>query len=338
MSSDRASAEVVIKGVGAAACCSAFLLDRAGIPVVLENIQRARVPAIMLGDATQSLIADVFDQKDLFSGLPRIEKRVVAWGPEAEPRILLHSAVVISEQQLSERLRPALRHVDLQDAASWTILGSQPLPHSSVEHHFGSRVATAIPVKLSDRCDPACCWIESLEQGWLFLIPGLEGAGWLLSVGTHGAPPERSRIIADQIELARSGGATFAAYPRIAHPICGHGWLACGSAAMAFDPLCGDGTGHAIREAILAAAVIRAAARGLDVDQLLSLYRARLLAGFKRHLEQCHSFYATGHGGAWWETELQHLLRGIEWCQSQSGDQLELRYQLKGFELERISD
>jgi 2-polyprenyl-6-methoxyphenol hydroxylase-like FAD-dependent oxidoreductase len=328
--------EVVIKGGGVAACCSAYLLDRAGIPVALEGAQRARVPAIMLGDATQSLIADVFDQKDLFRGLHRIERRVVAWGPKAEPRILPHSAVVISEQQLSERLRPVLRHVDRRDAALWTILASQPLPSSSVEHHFGSRVATATPVKLNDRCDPACCWIESLEQGWLFLIPGLDGAGWLLSVGAQGGLLERSRIIADQIEHASSGDATFAAYPRIAQPICGDGWLACGTAAMAFDPLCGDGTGHAIREAILAAAVIRGVAGGLDVDQLLSLYRARLLAGFKRHLEQCSDFYATGHQGAWWETELQHLLRGIEWSRTQSGDQPEFRYQLKGFELERI--
>src|SRR5258708_2266071 len=142
--------EVVIRGDGVAACCSAFLLDRAGIPVVLQGAQRARIPAILLGDATQSLIADVFDQKDLFRDLPRIERRVVAWGPKAEPRILPHSAVVISEQQLSERLRPTLRHVDQQVAASWTILASQPLPPSSVEHHFGTRVATAIPVKLNN--------------------------------------------------------------------------------------------------------------------------------------------------------------------------------------------
>ncbi len=35
---------------------------------------------------------------------------------------------------------------------------------------------------------------------------------------------------------------------------------------MAFDPICGDGTAHAIREAILAAAVIRALARGDPVN------------------------------------------------------------------------
>ena len=31
----------------------------------------------------------------------------------------------------------------------------------------------------------------------------------------------------------------------------GSGWLACGTAAMGFDPICGDGTGYAVREGIL---------------------------------------------------------------------------------------
>ena len=38
--------------------------------------------------------------------------------------------------------------------------------------------------------------------------------------------------------------------------MCGPGWLSCGTAALSFDPICGDGTGHAVREGILAAAVI----------------------------------------------------------------------------------
>ena len=43
-------------------------------------------------------------------------------------------------------------------------------------------MASAVPVTLKENSDPARCWIESLEDGWLFLIPG-----WLLAVG---APAE----------------------------------------------------------------------------------------------------------------------------------------------------
>jgi len=44
----------------------------------------------------------------------------------------------------------------------------------------------------------------------------------------------------------------------------GPDWLACGTAAVAFDPICGDGTAQAMREAILGCAVITAIGEGGD--------------------------------------------------------------------------
>jgi len=239
--------------------------------------------------------------------------------------------VVISEEALAERLRPALS----QDsgATHWNFFASRPLPAPSIERHFGSRRAMALSVKLKAGADSSACGIESLEGGWLFLIPHSDNAGWLLAVG---GPPEallgESRFIAKEIHGWRPRGAEFPAYPRIADPLCGRGWLSGGSAALAFDPLCGDGTGHAIRGAILASAVIRAAARGADPDALLAHYRARLVAGFRRHLEVCHGFYAAGGTGEWWQSELRLIEDGIAWC----GKDPEFRFQLAGFELTAV--
>ena len=93
--------------------------------------------------------------------------------------------------------------------------------------------------------------------------------GWLLAVG---APAEallaKSRVIAHEIAEMGASSGEFPAYARIASPLCAPGWLACGTAAMAFDPICGDGTAHAIREAILASAVIRALANGGSTERL----------------------------------------------------------------------
>ena len=136
-----------------------------------------------------------------------------------------------------------------------------------------------------------------------------------------------SRLIAEQVGGCGRMGAEFPAYPRIADPLCGPGWLCGGTAALAFDPLCGDGTGHAIREAILASAVIRAAAQGANMDDLLAHYRARLVAGFRRHLKVCREFYATGGPGDWWRSELELIEKGIAWC----GDDPQFRFQLTGF-------
>jgi hypothetical protein len=332
-------AGVLIRGQGVGAYGCAHLLAAAGISVTVEETERPRLPAILLGEATQGLIRDVFGQNDLFRGLPRVERRVVEWGPNASLVTLPHSAVVISEEELSKRLRPAFLDDDQPPGreSPWTILAARPLPSSSVEHHFGTRRATALAVTLKDESDSAACWIESLENGWLFLIPAEAGSGWLLAVG---APPldllAKSRLIAEQIQTCDQAGAEFPAYPRIADPLCSRGWLSCGTAALAFDPLCGAGAGNAVREAILAAAVIRAAAKGGDPDDLLAHYDARLTAGFQRHLELCRGFYVTGGTSDWWQTELDFVHNGIEWCTGKLSAGRGFRYQLMGFELQPL--
>ena len=108
------------------------------------------------------------------------------------------------------------------------------------------------------------------------------------------------------------------------------------TAAMAFDPICGDGTAHAIREAILASAVIRALTDGGSTDHLLSHYEARLTAGFQRHLMLCRQFYLRGGTGALWRSELDAIDRGIQWADATLAKHVSFRYQLRGFELEAV--
>ena len=309
--------------------------------MTIEKTNRPKVPALLIGNATQALIEDVFERKDVFRGAQRISKRIVAWGSpggNADPVEVPHSAVVISEQDLVDRLQPAEPETH-DDAVAWTIFTSRPLPEHVQDRHFGSRVAQASAVHLKKNCAHDACWIESLENGWLFLLPGLTSA-WLLSVG---GPAEelltRSRMVGAQIESLSAPARQFPAYPRISDPLCGDGWLACGSAAMAFDPICGDGTGNAIREAILASAVIRAVAKHAKNEQKGALFvhfRTRLLAGFLKHLELCRQFYAAC-SGEWWTAELGRLDEGIAWCREQLGTEPEFRYRLRGFELEPIS-
>lgn len=330
--------DVIIRGDGVAAYCCAHLLNTAGFHVVIERADRRRLPAIMLGDSAVALIRDIFGQKDLFCDLPRIENRVVAWGPKAAQVTLDHSAVVVSEQVLLESLWSGQGDAEPADAESaWTVVTSPPLPAEAVEHRFGSRYAWAVPADLHDESGPAACWIESLENGWLFLIPNAPRSGWLLSVG---GPPERllnrSRVIAGRIANLLPASGEFPAYPRIFSPLCGSKWLACGTAAIAFDPICGDGTAHAIREAILTAAVIRAAANGSEMGELFSHYEARLTAGFERHLAQCLEFYRSGNCGPWWDSESRSVQDGLEWCARQLRDRREFHYRLDGFELHAL--
>ena len=338
-------ASITIQGDGVAACCSAFLLKRAGNRVSLNPTNRSRVPAIMLSDAALDLIRDVFGNPDLLRGAHRIQKRVVAWGRDATPKVLEHSAVVVSEQTLLEALLDG-NDFDVdhwEQDAQWRILASRPVPKPAVEHRFGSRSASAVKVKVRDGFDFGSCWIESLENGWLFLIPDSSESVWLLSVGqTPESLLDSSGLIAKEIAGWQVKGSPFPSAPSIIAPLAGQcvdgsGWLACGTAAMGFDPICGDGTAHAVREAILAAAVVGAAAKGEKIGQLLAHYSSRLLAGFDRHLRLCGNFYSSGYAGAWWDSELNKVEEGIEWCSEQNLPSAELQYQLRGFELEVIA-
>ena len=333
-------ATIVLQGDGIAALTCGHLLQSAGFGVSIERAPRAYLPALMVSASSQALFRDVLELRDAFSSLPRIQKRVVKWGPQPEPVALPHSAVIASEQFLLEMVAKLFRaNASSPEAADWTIISSRPLPESVIEHGFGSQVATVTLVELEKGSDSTACWIESLEDGWLFLMPDAPASGWLISVGGPlNAHLNSSRLIAGQIRGLGAGTREFPSYPRITWPLCGPHWLACGTAALAFDPLCGDGTGHAIREAILASAVVRAAARGTNVNGLRAHYQARLVAGFKRHLAVCLEFYQSGGVGPWWDSIVESLNKGLRWCDHQLSNAGEFRYRLSGLELEEIRD
>ena len=329
---------VSIQGEGIAASCCARLLGSAGVPITMDATSRPKLPAVMLNETTQKLLRDVFDRQDLFSDLPRIHRRVVLWGRDSETLTLPHSAVVMPEQLLLERIQQRLSQNKQEQCGKpdWTVFASARLGSTSIEHHFGSRIATASPVMLKPGCDEEACWIESLEHGWLFLLPIGERNGWLLSVGASAQSLlETGRLVKQQIDDPGPARGAFPSHPRIALPLCAPGWLACGTAAVAFDPLCGDGVGNAVREAILASAVIRAAIGGGDADDLMAHYQTRVLAGFQRHVSLCMDFYNSGHTGLWWNGQLDHLKRGVAWCSQQlSSGAPRVRYRLNGFSLE----
>jgi hypothetical protein len=314
---------VLIRGDGVAARCCGHLLSRAGYRVSFEKTGRPRVPLIMLSASAQHLIRDIFERDDLFRDLPVIRKRIVAWGSDAVE--LEHSAVALSEEVLLDRLGI----VSGEAQEGWTICAAPPWPAKTVEHRFGSRMASAVAVELTEAAQKDACWIESLEGGWLFL-----NSGWLIAVGAEvEVLVNKSRLVGEQISSVGEGLVQFPASPRMVVPLGGDGWISCGSAAMSFDPLCGDGTAHAVREAILASAVIRAADLGEPLVDLMSHYESRLTAGFQRHLAECFKFYSSGGEAAWWKAEAQACVEGMAWCGRLAEG---LRYRLEGLELRRV--
>ena len=326
----RPSPSVLIRGDGVAAATCAHLLRKRGVQVRLELQARARVPAIMLGRQALGLLRDVFDQPDLLDDLPRIDRRVVAWG-EAAPAALPHDAVVVSETLLHSRLAPhAGPEITSQPDL---VLHAAPQP-SSVLRRFGDRPAWAREVAL--RSPDGGCWIEAGRDGWLFLIPDGAGSAWLLAVG---APPETllagSRLIAPCIEPLDGIAGRFDPCPRLAEPTFGEGWLAIGGASIGFDPICGDGTAQAVRQGVLASAVVLAQLQGGEPAELRGHYEAVLTAAMRRHLRLSMDFYRSGGDGPWWWAQLDSLIEGHAWCTARLATVGDPAFELRDFTLVR---
>jgi hypothetical protein len=330
---------VLIQGDGIAACCCARLLRASGVDVVLAKTARSKLPTILVSESTQLLLRDIFEDRELFGGFHQVRKRIVSWGRQTRTQIIPHSAIVVSEEELLSRLWPKVPAcVDVEGKApGWTIVTSRASDLLPYDCKFGSRTAFAIPVRLKNGADRDACWIESLDKGWLFLLACGQENGFLLSIG---ASPElqleKSRLVETQIESLAGAATQFPAYPRILSALYGPGWMACGSAAMAFDPVCGEGASNAAREAILASAVVRAMSKGFSTEGVFAHYSARLNAGFLRHLVACRDFYVRGNSGPFWESELELLEQGIEWMQERFNHRPQSRYRLIDFELQAV--
>ncbi|MEI9812622.1 MAG: hypothetical protein WDO18_08055 [Acidobacteriota bacterium] len=178
----------------------------------------------MLSGAALALIGDVFGPLDGFSALHRIRRRVVLWGANASPITMEHAAVVLSERALLDAVDPHLSPAPkkAKQTSTWSILTSPPLPAGTKEHHFGHRRATAVSVTLRDRVDSSACWVESVRDGWLFLIPTGPNSAYLLAVGDRPEPLlDTSRLIAQRIEQLCEPAGEFPAHPRLRWPLCG---------------------------------------------------------------------------------------------------------------------
>lgn len=320
---------VTIRGNGIAAACCAHLLTRAGIPVAIVPVERQGVPAILLSDPALMLIRDVFDDATLFADRPRIAHRRVSWGGST-PALVPQGGVLVSEAVLASTL-PLSDGGTTSGNPDVSLYMAPPFP-SGEPHRFGARTATAVPVIV--RVLEAGSWVEAVEEGWLFLIGAAGNQAWLLAVG---APLPillgQSRHIAALCSPVETEGASFDTRPHILPALTGDDWLACGTAALAFDPICGDGTAQAVREAILASAVLVAIAGGGDPQPLRRHYESMLLAAMRRHLALCIPFYQSGGSGPWWQAQVAALMQGHKWCTARLAQMPEPQFVLRGFTL-----
>lgn len=290
---------VRVTGDGVAGWVLTILLQRAGLRVELVPTPKRILPTLLLPANAVQLFRNVLAVPDFLSGLPQVTQRMVRWGDGAT-QTFEHNGYVLGEDLLIAELAKlaapsvALVQPDFRIQAQGDIPSETP------------RSAWQVDVELP--ADFAACVMEAVTEGWLFLLPGTK----LLAVGDKpNHLLSQSQLIAPM--LLRSGAAKgpFNVAPRLHDVLTGVKELRCGSAAATLDPISGGGTAYALREAILAAAVVRGIAEGGDANSLLAHYEDRVTASWDLHIKQARGYYANVSYGPWWEAQTRLFDKSI---------------------------
>lgn len=255
----------------------------------------------------------------IWNGAHVIEERRVAWGRRATLRCIRSPARVMAGDLLSVRLLSALEHgatrlqpsngdvppaVTTARAHVVNAGGRASLSGCSSRLRYGRRYIVATTVELSAKTAARATWMETIPDGWVFLAPTGQRRA-TLQVMCPGPRPikrvvpdcvltmlEQTRWIRNCVGEFVGPSTAFDAFPSYGEPARPDGSLAVGEAAMAFDPICGDGTGAAVRGALLASAVLDRSAGG-DSAAARVHYSRRLAVAFRVHLDACDRLYAS---------------------------------------------
>lgn len=337
-----------VLGGGIGALCCAALLRRKGWNVALCLPPQTQSPTVVLNAVTIQLIHNIFgDVSHVLRDAQPIKRHYINWGDNRAEEFTSTSGFTLRGNDLSARLLDLLSH-DSQlivtdetwaEPFDWQIYAAKS---RSNDVRFGQRCAISVDVTLHEDSDFTTSFIEATPGGWLFLAPTAPGRAVLQAVVPE-KPKDLSQNLRSLLDHTRRikrivadfASAAFAVdcAPKKLHRLDGPNWLATGTAACSYDPLCGDGTGCAIRAAILGAAVLEGIDRGTTKESLLTYYNLRLTYAFYTHLRSCLSLYSSASFNEIWREELNVTQEGLREVEQELASMSTNHYRLNNFEL-----
>jgi hypothetical protein len=356
---------VRINGRGVAALCCARVLAERGWDVRLGPVSPPRLPMLVLNGVTVALLEEIFGAGAIRgAGGHPLRARRVRWGGAPAFAAVEEPSVAVAGDALVGRLLAELlvghaQRVTLDspetpelgappgaspavDAGSgWTVAGGGGSGAGARRQGWGARTLLAGELSLR-AADDATTWMESTPRGWVFMAPRNGARAMVQAVVPAAAADPRAQLLAllgetrairDQVGGHLDDVRIFATAPALAEPLCRPGWIAVGEDAVRLDPLSGEGTGYALRTAILAASVLDGIASGLPAAEGLAHYRARLHVTFAAHLRACLAFYDAGGFDSTWEAERRATRAGLAHMEGVLGTWPGFTLGLRGFTL-----
>jgi flavin-dependent dehydrogenase len=333
--------KVLVIGNGIAGLSCAQLLANRGWEIEIWGEDRLTTPTLILNQIACNLLQDVWQLDPSFwNSCHRLYERRVCWGSDGEFSSMDEPSMVINGKSLNDRLWHHLSKKyhhqihfhkspisignldNLQHNFDWIIDagGRQSLVAQKLgagdRYAFGDRCILAQEVQLTNSAPEDIYWVETVPEGWLFLAPVgnnraiLQAMVPLISEEAADLMAlllKQTRHIQQYISKISESIAIFAGFPQILQPLASKKYLAVGDAAFSVDPISGDGTGYAIRGAILATSIIDAIAAGLSSSDCLEHYSGRLETAFAAHLQQCLEYYRNGFASSLWQAEIERM-------------------------------
>ena len=327
-------------------CCARALLLR-GWMVRIQDAPAPRVPRVALNMITVGVINDLFAFTPLmWTRAFGVTGRRVRWAPGEETVAVDDPTVVVAgadlHAQLLERVAatPGCR-IAQPYAEGWVIRArggdAAAKPNG---RQWGERKILFAELPTAETLQDM--YMEATPQGWVCLFPCAPRTVAVQAMVASVAEDSRAQLAA-MLERMCSVGPSFAApdpgpivldaAPRLARELCGANWFAAGEEAMRLDPVSGDGTGYAVRAAILAAAAADGIENGLPASLVYRHYRARLQSTFLAHLRACASIYGSAGFDASWDRERRATAAGISAVTRATAGQLPSGLRLHGLQL-----
>lgn len=318
----------VVLGRGVAGLSCAALLVARGWTVEVRGDRPTVPPAMLLNPVTCGVLVDVWGTPDVLADATGLDRRVTAWAgvPSAE---MPDPGVVVAGSALLDRLEQrvgASLHPGTIEAPTW-ILDARGRPRSPdvADPGRGRRCVLAAEFDTGPGPGERTAAMASTPDGWVFVLPLPQGRA-LVQAMVAEPPDDPATVLTSMLTAARRqlgglapagasplrGPVVLPAAAGLHPPLAEPGRLRVGDRGISVDPLSGDGTGYALRTALLACACIAAIEDGEPRAGVLAHYEARLRAAYQAHLQACLGFYGTTLTTPAWRAELTGMREGLQ--------------------------
>jgi 2-polyprenyl-6-methoxyphenol hydroxylase-like FAD-dependent oxidoreductase len=306
----------IVTGDSVAGLSAAALLQRMGWLVSLSNPHRGVGYPVVVNAASRYLLDRIWGSR-LLADLPRhrLRARRMLWSQRSRA-MLEDDTIVVDLAAMKAAMISMVKTQGAIDAngregADWRFVATATAADAAMVLSGGARSAIAVPVALHPGANPEAMTVAAGAAGWSSLIPTGTTSAHLFAIGARATVTCDAwfeELVAETVraEISDFSGpaAILDAAPRLhAAPWQDRGRILVGTAAIAWDPLSGDGIGVGIRTAHMAAVAANNAVSRAEAEPLKTFYADRLARAMCAHLKALLTLYAETPFAKHWTVE-----------------------------------